>query len=266
MKERDFKSLEYNKIKDKLSGKCITYIAKDIVFELVPSTNLELVKTYQRETTEAVSLILRKGSAPVSDIPNFDNAFAKVNIGASLNTKELLEIANTLSMMRKLKHYFKNEDVETDDYFIIKNYFENLYSNQSVEDEIFKCIKAEDLIDDRASKTLYDIRRQIRDSESKIKDKLNSIIKSSSTSKYLQDAVVTFRNDRYVIPIKQEYKNEVQGLIHDSSASGSTIFIEPTVIFNINNEIKELKIKEQDEIERILALLTQMVAPIVDDI
>ena len=127
MKERDFKSLEYNKIKDKLSAKCITYIAKKIVDKLKPSTNIDSVKTYQRETTEAVSLILRKGTAPVSEIPEFDNAFSKINIGAFLNTKELLEIANSLSMMRRLKHYFKNEDIETDDYSIIGNYFENLY-------------------------------------------------------------------------------------------------------------------------------------------
>lgn len=264
MKERDFKSLEYNKIKDKLNKKCISYIAKDLVEKLNPSTNIDIVKMYQKETTEAVSLVLRKGVAPLFDIPNLGNAFSKVNIGSILNTKELLQIANVLSGAKRLKQYFKNEELNQDNFNILREYFENLYTNPNVEDEIFKCIKSEDLIDDRASKTLYDIRRQIRDSESKIKDKLNSILKSSS--KYLQDAVVTFRNDRYVIPIKQEYKNEVPGLIHDSSASGSTIFIEPTAIFNINNEIKELKIKEQIEIERILGLLTQMVLPIVEDI
>ena len=134
MKERDFKSLEYNKIKDKLSSKCVTYIAKNIVDELVPSINIETVRGYQKETTEAVSLILRKGVAPILDIPNFDNAFAKINIGASLNTKELLQIANTLSSMRKLKHYLKNEYIDKDEFSIIGNYFENLYSNHNVED------------------------------------------------------------------------------------------------------------------------------------
>lgn len=266
MKEREFKSLEYNKIKEKLKGKCITYIAKNMVDELLPSTSEETVKFLQKETSETVALILRKGTAPISDIPNLDNVFSKINVGASLNTKELLEVANILAMVRKLKDYWKTKEINEDEFLILREYFENLYSNKNVEDEIFKCIKAEDLIDDRASKTLYDIRRQIRDSESKIKDKLNSIIKSSNTSKYLQDAVVTFRNDRYVIPIKQEYRNEIPGLIHDSSASGSTIFVEPTAIFNINNEIKELKIKENIEIERILALLTQMIEPITQEI
>ena len=113
---------------------------------------------------------------------------------------------------------------------------------------------------------LHKIRKQIHDAENKIKDKLNNLIHSSSTSKYLQDAVVTFRNGRYVIPVKQEYKNEINGLVHDSSASGSTIFIEPTSIFNINNEIKELQLKEKTEIERILALLSQMVSPITNEL
>ena len=136
-----------------------------------------------------------------------------------LNMKELLQIATLLSNMKRLKNYFKNDDINDSDFEIVSEYFENLYSNPNVENEIFRCIKSEELMDDRASKALYDIRRQINDSESKIKEKLNNLIKSSTTSKYLQDAVVTFRNDRYVIPIKQEYRNEIPGLVHDSSAS-----------------------------------------------
>lgn len=266
MKERDIKSLEYDKIKEKLSEKCVSYLGKEEVENLFPSTNIFEIKQLQKETTEACSLILRKGAPPLFSVPTFDEIFKKINIGMMLNMSELLKIANLLSNMRNVKNYFKSDDVGSNNFDIISEYFENLYSNQNVEDEIFRCIKSEDLMDDRASKTLYELRRQISDSESKIKDKLNNIIKSSSTSKYLQDTVVTFRNDRYVIPIKQEYKNEVPGLVHDFSASGSTIFIEPTVVFNINNEIRELKIKEQLEIERILSLLTQMVAPIVEEI
>lgn len=266
MKERDLKALEYNKIKEKLADKCVTYLGKELALELLPETNIVKVKKYQSETTEAVSLTLRKGMPPIFALPNLEESFKKINVSTMLNMKELLQIGNLLSNMRKLKRYLESDDTTYSDYNIILEYFENLYSNKNVEDEIFKCIKSEDLMDDRASKTLYDIRRQIKESESKIKEKLNSIIKSSDTAKYLQDAVVTFRNDRYVIPIKQEYKNEVQGLVHDSSSSGSTSFIEPTAVFNINNEIKELKIKEQLEIERILALLTQMVSPIVEDI
>lgn len=266
MKERDFKSLEYNKIKNKVSEKCVTYLGKEIVDALVPSIDIYEVKKWQKETTEAVSIILRKGDAPLFGVPSFSEIFKKINVVSMLNMKELLQIATLLSNMKRLKNYFKNDDIDDNDFEIVSEYFENLYSNPNVESEIFRCIKSEELMDDRASKTLYDIRRQITDSESKIKEKLNNLIKSSTTSKFLQDAVVTFRNDRYVIPIKQEYKNEIPGLIHDSSASGNTIFVEPTAVFNINNEIKELKLKEQLEIERILALLTQMVLPIVEEI
>lgn len=266
MKERDFKSLEYNKIKNKVSEKCVTYLGKEIVDTLVPSIDIYEVKKWQKETTEAVSIILRKGDAPLFGVPSFSEIFKKINVVSMLNMKELLQIATLLSNMKRLKNYFKNDDIDDNDFEIVSEYFENLYSNPNVESEIFRCIKSEELMDDRASKTLYDIRRQITDSESKIKEKLNNLIKSSTTSKFLQDAVVTFRNDRYVIPIKQEYKNEIPGLIHDSSASGNTIFVEPTAVFNINNEIKELKLKEQLEIERILALLTQMVLPIVEEI
>lgn len=266
MKDRDLKALEYNKIKEKLADKCITYVGKELAQKLLPEVDIFKVKKMQSETTEAVSLMLRKGAPPIFEIPNLEEVFQKINIATMLNMKELLQIANLLANMRRLKGYLKDDDILKDNYNIILEYFENLYSNKNVEDEIFRCIKSDDLIDDRASKNLYDIRRQIVDRESKIKEKLNGIIKSSNTAKYLQDAVVTFRNDRYVIPIKQEYKNEIQGLVHDSSASGNTIFIEPTAVFNINNEIKELKIKEQIEIERILALLTQMISPIVDDL
>ncbi len=159
--------------------------------------------------------------------------------------------------MRNVKEYYKENSFEN--IFILSEYFDRLYSNKKVEDEIFRCIKDEEDLDDRASSELYDIRRHIKDAEANIKNKLNEIIRSPSMSKYLQDQVITFRNERYVIPVKQEYKNEIKGLIHDASASGSTIFIEPTAVFDINNEIKELRIKEQQEIERILALLTQMV-------
>ncbi len=264
MLERDMKALEFDKIKLMLKNKCITYRGKELAQELMPSTNLEEVKKWQQETTEAVSLILRKGSIPIGSMEDFTPIFQKLKIGAILSTGELLQIANFLAMLRRLKHYFKEDTVEEESYPILREYFENLYSNPNVEEEIFRCIKSEDLIDDRASKTLYDIRRQIVDQEGKIREKLNSMMKKNA--KYLQEAVVTFRNDRYVIPVKQEYKNEVPGLIHDASGSGSTIFIEPMAIFEINNEIKELKMKEQVEIERILALLTQMVSPLEDDL
>ena len=264
MNEKTFRMLEYNKIIEKLTRNVITYKGKELASTLTPSIALKKVKKMQQKTTEAVSMTLRFGTPPIVPVADFKEILNKVRIGGVLSIKSLLEVASTLKGMREVKEYGKEHAGEAT--VLIDEYFESLYSNLNVEKEIFRCIKNDEELDDRASTELYNIRRRIVDAEGKIKDKLNDIIHSSELSKYLQDQVVTFRNDRYVIPVKQEYKNEIKGFIHDSSASGSTIFIEPTAVFNINNEIKELKIKEQLEIERILALLTQMLDPILEDI
>lgn len=264
MNEKTFRMLEYNKIIEKLTRNAITYKGKELASTLTPSITLKKVKKMQQETTEAVSAMLRFGTPPIVPVADFKEILNKVRIGGVLSIKSLLEVASTLKGMREVKEYGKEHAGEAT--VLIDEYFESLYSNLNVEKEIFRCIKNDEELDDRASSELYNIRRRIADAEGKIKDKLNDIVHSSELSKYLQDQVVTFRNDRYVIPVKQEYKNEIKGFIHDSSASGSTIFIEPTAVFNINNEIKELKIKEQLEIERILALLTQMLDPILEDI
>lgn len=264
MNDKTLRMLEYSKILDKLKKYAVTYLAKEKCEKLLPESNIDIVRKLQMETTEAVSISLRIGNPPIVNICEFDNISKKIKIGGVLTIKELLNTANILKNMREVKEYYKKH--EFDDMPILDDYFEALYSNINVEKEIYRCIKSDEELDDRASTTLYDIRRHIADAEGKIKDKLNDIIHGASSSKYLQDQVITFRNDRYVIPVKQEYRNEIKGLVHDSSASGSTIFIEPTAVFNINNEIKELKIKEQLEIERILSLLTQMVDPIAETI
>lgn len=264
MNEKTLRMLEYNKIIEKLTDNAVTFKGKEYAINLLPSTTLNKVEKNQKETTEAVSMILRYGTPPIAPVVDAKEIINKVRIGGVLSIKSLLEMASALKNMREVKEYGKEHI--SDDNIVLSEYFDSLYSNQNVEKEIFRCIKNEEELDDRASTELYNIRRHIADAEGKIKEKLNDIVHSSDLSKYLQDQVVTFRNDRYVIPVKQEYKNEIKGFIHDSSASGSTIFIEPTSVFNINNEIKELRIKEQLEIERILALLTQMLDPILEDI
>lgn len=257
-------NLEFNKILDMLKNNCVTYIGKELVEKLYPSSDITTVLRLQKETSEACSFSLRKNSPPLSPIIDLKNIINKINIGSILTIEELLKIATTLKIFREVKEYYKDDSI--DGIEILNTYFESLYTNKNLENEIFRCIRSETDLDDNASVELRKIRKQITDAEMKIKDKLNAIIHSSSTSKFLQDSVVTFRNGRYVIPVKQEYKNEINGLVHDSSASGSTIFIEPTAVFNINNEIKELFIKERAEIERILALLTQMVSPLTNDL
>ncbi|MBR3888094.1 MAG: endonuclease MutS2 [Clostridia bacterium] len=264
MNLKSFKMLEFQKIIAMLKKNAITSMGIEKCENLLPDNEIDKVRKLQRETTEAVSISLRVGMPPIIPVSDFTSIAQKIKIGGVLIPKELLNTATILKSMRELKDYYR--DTEHEDLEILNLYLDNLYSNLNVEKEIFRCIKGEEEIDDHASTELYNIRRHMQDAESKIKDKLNNIIHASETSKFLQDQVVTFRNDRYVIPVKQEYKNEIKGLIHDSSASGSTIFIEPSAVFNINNEIKELKIKEELEIQRILALLTQMIDPIFEDI
>lgn len=261
MKEKMFASLEFDKIKNILKTYAITFLGIEEIEQLQPSTNMDTVLKWQNETSEATSLILRKNDLPLSPISDITDLLKKVSACGVLTPKELLQIADVLRISRKLKLYSYNDKIEI---LHLSDYFENLYVNKNVEEEIERSIKSEDEIDDRASKTLYDIRRKIADLELQIRDKLNDIIRTNS--KYLQDDVVTFRNDRYVIPVKQEFKNEVKGFIHDYSSTGSTVFIEPTVIFNKNNEIRDLKNEEKIEIDRILSLLTQMVIPIVEQI
>lgn len=266
MNNKTLVSLEFDKIKEILKTFCITSMGAAKVSALVPSTNIKEIKKMQTETSEAVSLSLRRSVFPLVPVNNLDTISKKVSVGSVLHPNELIIVCDVLRTSRRLKEYFFDSDFEPSDFKVLYDYFENLYTNTNIEEEISRCIKNEEDLDDRASKTLYEIRTNIVDLENKIKNKLNAIIHSSSTSKFLQDAVVTFRNDRYVVPVKQEYRNEIPGLIHDSSSTGSTLFIEPNAIFDMNNSIKELRIKEQLEIERILALLTQMIVPIIESI
>ncbi len=218
----------------------------------------------QNETSEAVSYYLRQHDIPISPISDINNILSKLNIGGILNINELIKITDVMRVSRKLKTSFSNGSVEVEEFPILCDLFGELYQNKNVEDEISRCIKNEEELDDRASQDLYKIRKDIKEKEGKIKEKLSSLLRSKS--KFLQEDIVTFRDGRYVLPVKAEYKNEVAGLVHDQSSTGSTIFIEPTSIFDLNNDIKELQLKEQLEIQRILSLLSQMLVPITNNI
>ena len=264
MNTKVYEALEFNKIKNILENYAVTYIGKEKIINLTPSTSILEIERLQSETTEATAYILKQHDIPLSPVSNISQIIKKIDIGGILNISELINISDILKVSRRLKNSFFNGAINPETSPILFAYFDSLYTNLKIEDEINRCIKNDEELDDRASQELYKIRKEIKDSEVKIKEKLNNILHSSS--KYLQDAVVTFRNDRYVIPVKQEFRAEVPGLIHDSSATGNTIFIEPTAVFNLNNDIRELKIREEQEIERILGLLTQMVSPITESI
>ena len=183
MNEKTFRMLEYNKIIEKLTRNAITYKGKELASTLTPSIALKKVKKMQQETTEAVSMTLRFGTPPIVPVADFKEILNKVKIGGVLSIKSLLEVASTLKGMREVKEYGKEHAGEAT--VLIDEYFESLYSNLNVEKEIFRCIKNDEEVDDRASTELYNIRRSIVDAEGKIKDKLNDIIHSSELSKYI---------------------------------------------------------------------------------
>ena len=258
----DFIKLEYNAILDILSSYCKTYIGKDLVQNLVPSSKKEEVKRMLAETSEACNLINQIGSIPIDALPNIELWLKYLDSNKTLSAKALLDIGNTLKLGNTLKKYFFRDDIDITLYPILEDLFSSVYSNENIEFSILNAIIDETTIADNASKKLSSLRRNRRNLEQEIKSKLNSMIHSSSYSKYIMEPIVTIRNNRYVIPIKMEEKDKIKGFIHDISASGSTVFIEPTSIFELNSKINDLKLEESLEIETILSNLSTMCIPI----
>lgn len=261
--------LEYNKIIEILSNYCITYIGKEKCNNLIPENKQSRVQYMLNQTTEVTSLLDRFGSAPISDIPNIKVWIKALESNLTLSPKALLEIGQILRISRELKSYFTSEDLESlheTDYPIMTSIFEQLYSNPGIEKLIFDSIIDENTIADDASKTLHSLRRNRKSIEASIKDKLNTFIHSSTYSKYIMEPIVTIRNDRYVIPVKVEYKDNIKGLIYDVSFSGSTVYIEPVSIFDMNNQINNIKAEENIEIEKILENISMQLLPFIDNL
>ena len=253
------KILEYDKVIHKLSTYCKTYIGKENANNILPEFNSNAVIASLEFTTEAISLIYRKGNVPICDIPNISVSLKVLDSIGVLSNLTLLNIARFLKISREVKEYFFfSDDVDLSAYFRLHDLFNSLYTNKNIENKIFSVILDENTISDNASTKLASIRREIRKLEQDIKDKLNSFIHSSTYSKYIMEPIITIRANRYVIPVKEEYRSQIKGFIHDISSSGSTVFIEPISIFELNNKIANLKIEENIEIEKILANLTSM--------
>jgi len=263
MNEKTLRVLEFDKIIEKLLSRAATSLGKDKVRELKPETQSEKIKDMLKETDDGVTYILRKGSPPLGAIHDIRASLKRVELGASLGPGELLKVADVLRACRNLKGY-AGDIIDKDDNNCVSSLISALEINKRIEDKINIAIISEEEISDAASTTLANIRRQIREKQNSIRDKLNDIVRNSRYQKFMQESIVTMRGDRYVIPVKQEYRNEIQGLVHDSSASGATIFIEPLSVVEANNAIKQLMIKEQLEIERILQELTSEVATIIE--
>ena len=252
--------LEFNKIKNTLSSYAQTNNGKKMCLDLYPSSNKEKVQKALDETTEAVALIYRKGNLPLETIGDISTYILNLKNQNFLSSKALLELATLLKTSKILKnYYFEKELNQTDS---LTNYFDHLYTNPSIEEKIFSAIIDENTFDDRASNALYKIRQQIRNTKKEIKNKLQSLL----NSKYLQDPIVTIRQNRFVVPVKSEYQTEIKGFIHDTSSTGSTVFVEPISVFDLNNQLSELKNQENIEIEKILQILSSLFFDITNEL
>ncbi len=254
--EKAITALEFDKIRTILASHCPTAGARELAFKLLPLTHVEQIARQQKKTTDARKLLEAKGMPPFGTVVDINEICERAVRGATLTPRELLDSALLLRSARSLLEYIRsNKTFDTS----LDEIFERLIANRAVEDRITRSIVSEDMIADEASSALADIRRKIRVGNQKIKETLAKYI-SGSYSKYLQENIVTQRGGRYVVPVKIEYRNEVKGLVHDSSSSGATVFIEPMAVVEANNELRMLENKEQLEIERVLSELSASVA------
>lgn len=265
MNDKTLRVLEYNKIIEKVAENAESELGKEMVRSIKPSTDIREVQYLQNETEEALKLLIKKGRPPLYGIQDISRELKLAEIGGVLTPGGLLKVSDSLRVTRGLKSYLKEaRDEGITDYPILQELIDSLRVFRDIEDEINNAIISEEEISDNASPALKSIRRQIINKNESIRNKLNSIISSQKYTKYLQDSIVTMREGRYVVPIKAENKRFFQGIVHDQSSSGATLFIEPMAVVELNNELRELEIKEREEIERILRELTSLVADKVE--
>ena len=260
MFEKYLDKLEYKVIIEKLEKNCKTEVGKTLAFNLKPYSNVNDVKKALDETDEALKLSQKSGIFPISNFDDFSMIFKRLDSNLSLSAKLLLDVSSLLKNADELKKYYSNSEF---DLKILNDYFYNLYINNDIEKKISSSIISSSEIADTASSKLSSLRKNRKNLEIGIKNKLNTIIHSNSYSKYLMESVITIRNDRYVVPVKEEYKSFVKGFVHDVSSSGSTLYIEPLQVFDMNNEINNLIVEENKEIDRILDNLSSLLFPIV---
>lgn len=265
MNQKSLRVLEFNKIVDILKTKVSSSLGLKYIENLTPSSDYEEVKYMLEETSQAQGILLKRGAVGLNGIHDIEDKAKIAEIGASLDPGSLIKIADTLRVARNLKNTLASSEEEFI-YPIIQGLSNSLYVYRDVEDKIYNAIVSEIEISDNASSELRDIRRRIVQKNQSIRSKLNSIISSTTYQKYLQDAIISVRGDRFVVPVKAEYRSYVSGIIHDQSSSGATLFIEPMSIVDMNNELRQLRLKEQEEIERILAELSALVGEISHDI
>ncbi len=255
MNKKALQTLEYHKIIDMLAECATSASGKTLCQNLTPSVSLAEIQLAQQQTSDALTRIYQKGSLSFSGIHNLGASLKRLEVGGALSIGEFLKIASLLEVAKRAKAYARSEreDAKADS---LDSYFSRLEPLSPLLDEIRRCILSEDEIADDASSTLKNIRRSIKNTNEKIRSQMNDLLNSNRT--HLQDAVITMRGGRYCLPVKAESKGQVPGMIHDQSSTGSTLFIEPMAIVKLNNDLKELYLKEQEEIEVILANLSSL--------
>jgi len=260
MNEKTLRVLEFKKIKEMVKEFASSKLAKDMVDDLTPSSDYGEVEQSLKETSEASRLIIQQGRVGIGPIYNLLPHVKIAEIGSYLTPSQLLEVGDTLRTCRKLKKVIHTCNGSDHKFPILNSYAESITGLRDLEDTIDTAIIGSDELSDHASHDLRRIRRTIENKKQSIRKKLENIIHSQSNQKYLQDAIITIRQDRFVVPVKSEYKNMIKGLIHDQSSSGATLYIEPMAVVEVNNHLKELRLEERDEVIRILKEITEIVA------
>lgn len=264
MNSKILTTLEYSKIVVKLTEQATTSIGKEFSQTLLPSTDFEEVKQQLTFTDEASAIYRLKGLPPFTGIKNIEGSLKRARIHALLNGQELYDVATTSRASRHVKRFLQQADEEHPIPQLL-NEVEMVSENRHIEEAIFQAIDEQGYVVDQASMALAQARREIRNGEARVREKLETMIRSSSVQKMLQEAIITIRNDRFVIPIKAEYRAHFGGIIHDQSGSGATLFVEPEIIVTMNNKIRELKLQEEREVEKVLQQLTAIVSDVVED-
>lgn len=258
MNEKALHTLEYDKIIQKLVGYAVSPMAKERAADLRPSDAISDIAIWQQETTEATVMALKKGSPSFGGFREIRPQLKRASMAGVLSVAELMAIGEFAYVCRKVKNYARKENKD-EVYPRLDEYFDLIIPLDKLENEISRCILSETEIADDASAGLRSVRKEIKISNDRVKDHLNGIINSSAYRNMLQDFVVTIRNDRYCVPVKAEYRSSFPGMIHDQSNTGSTLFMEPLSVIQLNNKIKELQAKEKEEIEKILLMLSDLV-------
>ena len=262
MNKKAYKALEYYKIIDLLTDKASSPMGKDLCRKLTPSTDIEEIRSMQLQTHDALARLFKKGGISFGSVKDIRGTLKRLTVGSALNAPELLSVCSLLENTGRVKAYSRSDrdDGMTDS---LDGMFSALEPLTPLSTEIRRCILSEDEISDDASSTLRQIRRSIKATNDRIHTQLSSLVAGSARN-YLQDSVITMRNGRYCIPVKAEYKGQVPGMVHDQSSTGSTLFIEPMAVIKLNNDFKELLMKEQQEIEKILSVLSEKAAAVTE--